>query len=99
MQTSVQNFHAVDDGGSLPFEVFLSFVEAFRFPLRLKSLSPQGKEARFFIIHNEQAQAYQNRATRVIKILRLPLEASLKISEIGGLVFESVLIIKFIDRC
>lgn len=98
MQPSVLNFHAVDDGGSQPFEVFLSFVEAFRFPLRLKHLSPDGKEARFYITHNEQAQAYQNRANRVIKVLHMPLEASLKISEIGGLVYESLLIIKHIER-
>lgn len=100
MQTLTQTptFHAVDDKGLSFAESLLVFTDAFRFPLRLKSLSNTGLTARFHITHPDQIESFYSRANRVIKVLRLPLEATLKLTEIGGVMLESQLVIRYVNE-
>lgn len=92
-------FHAVDDAPQISApEYLLQFTEVFVFPLLLSKLSADGREARFRIMDHSRGQAYEKRANRIINCMRLPLEASLKVNEVGGLTFETILVIKYTGK-
>lgn len=94
MDTLTTTFHAVDDQALSFAEALLIFHEYFRFPLRLKSLSPSGLTARFYITHPDQIESTIGRANRVIKVLQLPLSATLDLAQVGGIWVKMILVIK-----
>lgn len=92
-------FHAVDDAPQISApEYLLQFTDAFVFPLLLCHVSLDGREYRFRIHQHDRGEAYVKRATRIIGILHMPLEAILKVSTVGSLTFETTLIIKYTGK-
>lgn len=96
---SQTTYHAIDEPVLIsPAEIMLYFTEAFVFPLLLSNVSEDGRECRFRIYQHASGEAYLKRANRIIAVLRMPLEAVLKIGEVGGFVYETTLIVKYTGK-
>jgi len=89
-------FHGIDDAVQIDAsEWMLRFTQAFAFPLLLANLSEGARECRFIINDHTKGEAYFARAKRIIACLRMPLEPILKVDKVGGLTYQTRLIVKY----